>query len=190
MNGGENCAGILIIVLLEITLSEGFKKLGPPHGIKNGIVWHLSGCIELIILLFHHLPEVDVGTGSKIVHFNLGFDQGDVVVGPLLILVMQIQGKEGLLEFMVGLPGVYPDFSQLKGIAHHENVGRILLSAQGIRDHMDGAFMTHMAEQDGIVGPHNEREHASLVGGGTASFIQDNNIHSGKRPVLQIPHHS
>jgi len=35
----------LLVILFEITLFQGFKKLGPAHGIEDGIIRGLSGRI-------------------------------------------------------------------------------------------------------------------------------------------------
>lgn len=111
------------------------------------------------------------------------------MIGPLFIIIWKVQGQKGLFKLLVGFPRVYSYFSQMKGIADHKYIGRILLASQGIGDYMHGTLMAHMAEEDAIAGPYYERKHAPLVGGGSPLFAQDDNIHIGKRMMLKIPYH-
>ena len=124
------------------------------------------------------------------VHFNLGLDQGYVMIGPLLIIIGKIQGQKGLFKLLVGFPWVNSYFCQLKGIADHKYIGRILLASQGIGDYMHGTLMAHMAEKDAITWPDYEGKHTPAIGSSSSSFGEDDNVHMGKWTMLEVPYHA
>ena len=120
------------------------------------------------------------------IHFYLGLDQGNIVIGPLFVIIGQVKGQEGLLEFLVGFPGIDPYFGQLKGVADHEYIGGVLLTPYRVGNHMNGSLVAHVTEQDGVTGSDHQGEHPLSVGCGSPSFVENDDVHIGKGMVLQI----